>query len=158
VGNAYVDNCNLMCHKNCINIKKRVPFPVMEMCVKDKCHCDHSLALTHPPATCRPSCRDHCLNKSKFYINGGTGGKPTIGQCVQACGCEPEIVMPIATEAQLSLMATMQDQPKPLYFLPIVNQSRLTQDITFVLQAFSSFIVCVGLFCAFAYNIDQKLQ
>ncbi len=77
-------------------------------------------------------------------------------QCVQACGCEPEISMPIATEAQLTLMATIQSQPKsPLYFLPIVNQSKLTQDITFVLQAFSSFIVCVGLFCAFAYNIDQ---
>jgi hypothetical protein len=43
-------------------------------------------------------------------------------------------------------------------FLPLVNQSKLTQDITLVLQAFSSFIVCVGLFCGFAYNIDQRLQ
>jgi hypothetical protein len=45
-GNPYVDNCNLGCHKNCLGIKKRVSFPVLEMCVKDKCHCDHSLALT----------------------------------------------------------------------------------------------------------------
>jgi hypothetical protein len=85
------------------------------------------------------------------------GNQPTMAQCVQSCGCEPEIIMPAATEAQLSLIATIQRQTKPLFFMPIINQSKLTQDVTFVLQAFSSFIVCVGLFCAFAYNIDQKL-
>jgi hypothetical protein len=87
------------------------------------------------------------------------GNQPTMNQCVQGCGCEPEIVIPIATEAQLSLMATIQNKyESPLYFLPIINQSKLSHDIIFVLQAFSSFIVCVGLFCAFAYNIDQQLQ
>jgi hypothetical protein len=104
-GNAYVDNCNLGCHKNCINIKKRVPFPVLEMCVKDKCNCDHSLALANPAPICSTSCRDNCLNNSKFYVMGGN--QSNMVQCVQACGCEPEITLPVATEAQLTLMATI---------------------------------------------------
>ena len=40
----------------------------------------------------------------------------------------------------------------------MVNSHKLSQDITFVLQLFSSFIICVGLFCAFAYNIDIYLN
>lgn len=128
------------------------------MCVKDKCHCDHSLAMKVKAATCNTHCRDTCLHYGvKFYSMGGE--QPTLTQCVEACGCDaPTIVMPNATETQLNLIASMQNEPKPLYFLPIVNQSKLTQDITFVLQAFSSFIICVGLFCGFAYNIDKQLQ
>jgi hypothetical protein len=59
--NAYVDECNLGCHKNCLHIKKRVPFEVLEMCTRDKCHCDHSLALSNKPPKCGETCRNNCL-------------------------------------------------------------------------------------------------
>lgn len=50
--NPYIDNCNLLCHKDCRKVKKVAPFPVLEMCVKDKCSCDHSLAQEFAPKVC----------------------------------------------------------------------------------------------------------
>lgn len=41
-GNQYVDDCNLGCHQNCLAIKDRIPFPVLETCVSNKCHCNHT--------------------------------------------------------------------------------------------------------------------
>ena len=69
---AIVGSCDLLCHKDCLKIKKPAPFPVLEMCVIDKCSCDHSLSLTNPPSTCNEGCRDSCLEHSKYYVFSGS--------------------------------------------------------------------------------------
>lgn len=50
------------------------------------------------------------------------GNQPTLGQCVEACGCDAEILLqnatetliPKATQAQLNLIADIQANPNTI--------------------------------------------
>jgi len=95
-----VGDCDLLCHKDCLKIKKPAPFPILEMCVKDKCACDHSLTLTNPPSTCNEDCRDSCLDHSKYYVFNGS-----LSTCVTQCGCESDLELPEASSSQLIMLA-----------------------------------------------------
>jgi len=80
--NLYRD-CNLLCHKDCLSIRKNVPFDVLDLCVSERCHCRHNYTLEHPPFYCDVKCRDNCVENSKYYWNGS----PTLTECITMCGC-----------------------------------------------------------------------
>ena len=50
------------------------------------------------------------------------GDQPTLGQCVEACGCDAEILLqnatdtliPAATQNQLNLMAEIKNNPNTI--------------------------------------------
>jgi len=80
--NLYRD-CNLLCHKDCLSIRKNVPFDVLEICVEERCHCYHNYTLQHPPFFCHNKCRDNCIDKKEYYWNGS----PSLTECITQCGC-----------------------------------------------------------------------
>jgi len=72
-------------------------------------------------ATCNTHCRDTCVHYGqKFYTIGGN--QPTLGQCVEACGCDSEILLqnatdtliPEATQAQINLMSDILSHPNTI--------------------------------------------
>jgi len=92
-GYNVLTDCQLDCHQDCLALRGKVPFAVLQECVELKCQCVHDVPFARP-AGCSEQCSLDCLDPQRALGD--------VFQCVQSCGCSSQRFVKLVEDASSS--------------------------------------------------------